>query len=874
MNPIIIQNLTTLDQSVLFHRQHQWDSNVQVSWSESWDSFLNSVLMRYTDYNHIFVSTPLSTGHRIVQSKRVPAKFSMSLFGESRPSPMTGSSKFCEICDITNKEGVVRVANCIGGSSTRLVTTENYASIHSVVMTNSQVFGQSLNFIITPTLYRYYLNHMLLIPTVHINTHALMYNYTLFRSLIRVMDLIQSRSSNSLNFIFNGAMGSDPGHLHLHITDQKITYIDNDIASNMTEYPVYTYRTGVVDYIRLVRDKTNYEELFKNLSLIYNWQIEEMLSPQNVEYAIGIVFKIINDKCKIYVTKGKQFVTDWDHKLGRILPHTQVFMPFDTINDRASIEGKIMSTRPLYMSLDINNPTPYNQYPSMTKWDHTFIIDIHKSLSLRGDLTYCDVILEMLKEAYSKRTAAELRAVWKDLYPYLLNNLIKCPTNNTRLETALVNLNMDYYNKLFKDKRSIYLDGALAARLFGNLDNILRTVARDPDLVYSLENTRIGDESAYGVIRPATVKDNNNFSMIVKMARHTNDVNSQELFVNSYEVGIALNKIREHIPNFILTLGKVDCKIDTVIGRKLADRICYADGDTAVSIIAEKIHDSISLETYFSDYSRKELEYTYQTYTLVYNTMIALVYANLMLMYSHNDLHFGNILVTKTEVGSHIYKLGDKTYRLITNLIPIIIDYDSNYVKTPTFEARKVKTGRFYDYDNCRRNIAIYADIFMLLSTFLSRYFAYTIKNVIELPTPHLVREVYKVYMDFYGFVYEVDTDIDSLVNGLQALPQQRKKWNASVDPYLRRVLMYNYLLPDEVRTLKPFDPTFLLDRMSEIYDRYIRQPTGPMPVYNWGDHPDIGCVVDSVDLSLKPEEIENLTRLYESQEHETSDAL
>lgn len=548
----IAQNARSIDewnlilhQSVSLHRRLLEDAMVQVSWSETWDSFLSSTLMRYADYNNVFVSTPLSTGHRIIQSKRVPVNFSMSLFGESRLNPMTGSSKLCEICDITNGEGVVRVAKCTGSDNrSRLTAIENYARVYTTIETNSQVFGQPLNFIITPTLYRYYLNHMMLIPTVHINNHAMMYNYTLFRSLIKVMDLIQSRSTNSLNFIFNGVMGSDAGHSHLHITDQKITYIDNDRSNEGLNHHV-----GSVSYSCFVTGKTNYEVLFNFASIIYNWQIKELITPGQSGYVIGMVFKIVGDKCKIYATKGRRFSND---QKVLFLPHTQTCIPLDTWNDtavkenRSSIEQKIHPS--LYMLIDTNNLTPYEEYPDMSYWHHTFIIDIHRSLSGADSATYCNHISQMLKIAYSKRNVATYQTVWKDLYPYLLNNLVKCPADNTRLETALVNLNMEYYNKLFKDRNSIYLDGALATRLFGNLDNILRTVAQDPDLVYSLGNTRIGDESVYGVIRPATVKDNGNYSVIVKMARHTTDVNSQQLFENSYNVGIVLNKVREYIP--------------------------------------------------------------------------------------------------------------------------------------------------------------------------------------------------------------------------------------------------------------------------------------------------------------------------------------
>ena len=110
------------DLSINEHQKKQADSKVVIS-SESladsgWDGLVETVLKDNPEYNNIYTSRePLSTGHRVHISKQNPRIFSKKMFGEMRDSPMTGEFKHCEMCDITNDDGIIHVK--IGRASCR-----------------------------------------------------------------------------------------------------------------------------------------------------------------------------------------------------------------------------------------------------------------------------------------------------------------------------------------------------------------------------------------------------------------------------------------------------------------------------------------------------------------------------------------------------------------------------------------------------------------------------------------------------------------------------------------------------------------------------------------------------------------------------------
>jgi len=460
----------------------------------------------------------------------------------------------------------------------------------------------------------------------------------------------------------------------------------------------------------------------------------------------------------------------------------------------------------------------------------------------------------------------------EDLYTYLLNILTStnCKTSK-RLEAALVNRNLAYYNKLFKDTRSIYLDGALASRLFSNLDNILRGLA-DPDTIYHLENTRIGEESAYGIIRPASIRDNKNFPVVIKFQRRkSSDEQSRRLFENSYRVGTVLNQLRDQIPNFILTLGKVDCLSDTPVGRKLAERICYTQGEDTTSIIMEKISDSISLHDYYRDifffersveqenYPKVIRETTYRFYTIIYQILLALIYAHKKLEYCHNDLHPGNILVVNTNRGLHEYKFRDAIYWLVTDALPLIIDYDSNYVTgSPDLKL----AWRTYDHKKLVEGSAIYSDLYTLMTHSFAYYFQHTSNNGLEAgPETNGIKELFEMYLNIFGNLYKQDTSFDMLATNRQRIDLQRELFTTDSS--------WDFLTPLEIDRVTRMPLQTVLDTMLVTYQtrfhEYLTTIDDITLEYNWGDRKidEIGCNAPQEPLNMTEDEIDTVVRMY-----------
>lgn len=856
------------DESIAEHRSRQSDGDLVVKTESisSWDEFIEEVLDTYPEYNSIYTSVePLSTGHRIHYSKKNTRVFSKKVFGESRETPMTGEFKHCEMCDITNSEGVIHTASC-GSRDAKKVET-NYASEYRTVRTNSKVFGKKLNFIICPTWTRYYSNHMLILPSVHINTHALAYNYTLFRALIKTMDLIQEKSSRQLNFVFNSAIGSDPGHLHLHITDQPISYVEQDTSQRSS-----VYDDDFIKYSCIVGKKSNYPRLIKELSLVYDQQVASLAEKKNADYKMGLVFQIRDDICKIFITIGKKFFGQ-----NTIVLHHTALVFSDGIASLPDIERTLLSEPEPYILqfpdtrvVDDNFLEEYSM-----KHPHIYVLDIIRSLYEKNIEKVCRLasettLLEYVYSIVSECQDLERECDGEDLYTYLLNILTEedpsgaryCK-NSLRLEAALVNRNMAYYNKLFKDNTAIYLDGAIASKLFGDLNSALITLAR-PDTIYQLENTSIGEASGFGVIRPASIRDNMNYPVVIKFQRRKADDQSLRLFENSYRIGLVLNRLREKVPNFMLTLGKVDCLSDTPVGRRLAEKICFKRGEATTSVIMEKISNGISLNEYFKDiffytrdvegegYYRVIRESTYCFYTIIYQIILALTYAHKKLSYCHNDFHPGNIMVVNTPLALHEYVIDGAEYELMADAISIIIDYDSNYIDgSPDLDL----DWPIYNYENCKSGLAIYNDLFMFLTTSIWYYFDHTTTNgVVPMVETEGVRDLFELYMKMFRDLYKPGTNFESLAAGRQRLDQQRTSQN------------WNYLDAAEVRRVFRIPLDTILKRLKTIYQTRYESYTSELKTtleYRWGDVVEPGCDVPEQLLTLSDSELHNLTQMY-----------
>lgn len=856
------------EESIAEHRSRQSDDDLVIKTESisSWDEFIEEILDVYPEYNRIYTSMEtLSTGHRIHYSKKNARVFSKKVFGETRETPMTGEFKHCEMCDITNSDGVIHTASC-GSRDTKKVE-ENYASEYRTIRTNSKVFGKKLNFIICPTWTRYYTNHMLILPSVHINTHALAYNYTLFRALVKTMDLIQGKSSRQLNFVFNSAIGSDPGHLHLHITDQPISYIEQDTSQRSS-----VYEDDFIKYSCIVGKKSNYPRLIKELSLIYDQQVASLAENKNVEYKLGLVFQIIGDTCKIFVTIGKKF-----YRRDTIVLHHTAIVFSDGITTFPDIERILRSEPDPYILQFPNTRVVDDNFLEeySMKHPHIYVLDIIRSLYEKNIKKVCQLasettLLEYVYSIVARCPNLESECEYEDLYTYLLNILTEedpggaryCK-NSLRLEAALVNRNMAYYNKLFKDNTAIYLDGAIASKLFGDLNSALITLAR-PDTIYQLENTSIGEASGFGVIRPASIRDNMNYPVVIKFQRRKADDQSLRLFENSYRIGLVLNRLREKVPNFVLTLGMVDCLSDTPVGRRLAEKICFKRGEATTSVIMEKISNGISLHEYYKDiffytrdvegegYYRVIRESTYCFYTIIYQIILSLVYAHKKLAYCHNDLHPGNIMVVNTPLALHEYVIEGVEYEMMVDAISIIIDYDSNYVTgSPDLKL----DWPIYNYENCKSGLAIYGDLFMFLTSSLWYYFNHTVTNGVEsIIETEGVRDLFELYIKMYRNLYKPGTNFDELATGRQQLERQR----TSLD--------WSYLNANEVLQVLRIPLDTILNRLKTIYQTRYESSASELNStieYKWGDVSESGCNVPEKLLNLSDGELYNLTQMY-----------
>jgi hypothetical protein len=222
---------------------------------------------------------------------------------------------------------------------------------------------------------------------------------------------------------------------------------------------------------------------------------------------------------------------------------------------------------------------------------------------------------------------------------------------------------------------------------------------------------RIGTPSANGFINDINFKNNiddKNFNTILKTSR------LKEADNNYYEyvVGRCINKIKEYYPNFVYTFNYFNMTEE--LKYELSSNVIYFDKMKIVNdlkplgeknehklqllskiengcinndksaILIENIPDSISLDKLV-----EEPEFIADKEINVFNILfqIYFVLSSLSDIYTHYDLHAGNVMILKLSKKVQINYVSDKIYKIYTKYIPIIIDYGRNHVNCLKFDS-------------------------------------------------------------------------------------------------------------------------------------------------------------------------------------------
>lgn len=142
-------------------------------------------------------------------------------------------------------------------------------------------------------------------------------------------------------------------------------------------------------------------------------------------------------------------------------------------------------------------------------------------------------------------------------------------------------------------------------------------------------------------------------------------------------VGLALNSLREKIPNFVYTYSYTNCASPTFIttepdeekqnaANSKVTNLCDHDSVSSV-LILEYVQDSVSLTQFVKNHGASDIK------EVLNQISYALRYAAQELGFVHGDLHSGNVLVREFEVFV-------PTPTGLSKFIPVLIDYGASTI--------------------------------------------------------------------------------------------------------------------------------------------------------------------------------------------------
>lgn len=191
---------------------------------------------------------------------------------------------------------------------------------------------------------------------------------------------------------------------------------------------------------------------------------------------------------------------------------------------------------------------------------------------------------------------------------------------------------------------------------------------------------RIDQKSANGIIyvvkmRNAKPEYKHNKLLIKVQRSQYSDPPSYE-----YYVGRALNTLRGmNVSNFALVYGRFRCGYNES-GRTLCDPRHQKRTHVLYEYITSLSGKTITLSEYI-DSKIDDTRKTINVINILIMLMISLQKAQDHLSFTHYDLHLGNVLLVELNASySFAYEYKGKTYTIVLDYFPFIIDYGRSYV--------------------------------------------------------------------------------------------------------------------------------------------------------------------------------------------------
>ena len=601
---------------------------------------------------------------------------------------------YCGICSISEHNNVYSSHNSVLPLEYKSV--ENPASI-----INQEYFSRGINFFICGTIPPYFKKHLLFTTASHFSTYTVFENKDLFMGTFDILTQL-SVQNPLLKFVFNGNAGSDLWHYHCHATDQEILYVDKH---STLESITKNLDSKIVKYLCLC--DSNIEALFESAnkiaSIIYS---DDFYSRKKY---LSAVFKTVfyggRPYFKIFFVKGT-LTGPWSSE-GSMLSYISPVAGMMSVSGKPprdmEIAVKEFLSRNLYE--DWTSIEPYRVNPSETK------IELFEKLDGgRFNTPINEGYLQNLATRMEKCYAEEINrggyhcdqydiSVYKYFLSFLFRSQIVALKGSIDSRIMQVYKNMmnqgfktSIIMKLLKKITTIYsgkdstimpfYGGVTAKMLYSTLEGLFvsssgMTLKTQTGNISNWVDTRtkkfIGEPSAMGAVMEFFLKNYNKTNIVIKLNKNPR-VNSRDAFINEFRTGLALNNLRDNIPNFCLTLGNFECQTDSTISE-----LCNVNGSYMDYIALEKITG----ETFKRIIQRNSPNIIANVF---YQTLCALKYAQNKMEFVHYDLHADNILCVESPLPAtftYFIKEGEimEKFTMPAEYCSVIIDYGSSHVR-------------------------------------------------------------------------------------------------------------------------------------------------------------------------------------------------
>jgi hypothetical protein len=591
------------------------------------------------------------------------------------------------------------------------------------------------SFRLTPNATVYLPGHLLLTTLTHIPTLSTFLNRELFYSYFMILTKFYN-SGVEVNCMWNGFSGSETEHSHCHLTDYKIPVIEyvkkknyeNNINIENIIFPeTNTPRSYIIikttDLSNMFTYCSNFIlntqifpiEKYKTLTsfvVIANLFVKEVIINKKSTFEYYVIFALVN--------KTSRFLTvqSGNKKEGVFcIPATSQIMisenQIDFIYKNKDTLIELVNKYTYYPC----NMVSETDFTSSAKFKDNLII-LYKQLTspkldvksldeelltsvmfnyIKDDIKLSSIVIDnyiKILTTYEcfenmKRCNVIQFGFFKILltYVFLYNHYYKSNVNIDLLQKLSIKSSIFYFKSFIKSynvNECLWLRGDYVSKVLSEtVENvILYTPKEELKKILITENIKIGDKSVSGYMLKAQNKYISKFDILIKIQDLSKSLDNKAMYEHELEAGKCINLIRKKCMNFMLTFGGFTCLSSMPSQSDKKYNVCNNGNELLGHLLVEYIQSSFTINSGIKEGTLSVAN----IYSLLTQTLSAVLFANLYYGFTHYDLHLSNILAVpinnciKDNIYIAKYHVEDKILENVCyGYYPVIIDYGKSY---------------------------------------------------------------------------------------------------------------------------------------------------------------------------------------------------